>query len=80
MFCGLAGTTSRFLTGLLALIQDDIIINGEGKILERPIGDLVDACGIYFENGTRLVKNVRTPIARGTVLKLADDNCKVLFM
>ena len=42
LFCGLAGTTSRFLTGLLALIKDDIIITGEGKILERPIGDLVD--------------------------------------
>ena len=36
--------------------------------------------GTYIENGTRLVKNARTPIARGTVLKLADDNCKVLFM
>lgn len=42
LFCGIAGTTSRFLTGLLALIKDDIIITGEGKILERPIGDLVN--------------------------------------
>lgn len=42
LFCGLAGTTSRFLTGLLALIKNDVIITGEGKILERPIGDLVD--------------------------------------
>jgi len=31
--------------------------------------------GTYYENGTRLTKNTRTPIARGTVLKLADDNC-----
>lgn len=42
LFCGLAGTTSRFLTGLLALIKNDVIITGEGKILERPISDLVD--------------------------------------
>ena len=42
LFCGIAGTTSRFLTGLLALMDKDVIINGEGKILERPIGELVD--------------------------------------
>ena len=42
LFCGIAGTTSRFLTGLLALVNKDLIINGEGKILERPIGELVD--------------------------------------
>lgn len=42
LFCGLAGTTSRFLTGLLALMDKDVVINGEGKILERPIGELVD--------------------------------------
>ncbi|HSQ97567.1 MAG TPA: 3-phosphoshikimate 1-carboxyvinyltransferase [Rickettsiales bacterium] len=42
LFCGIAGTTSRFLTGLLVLSQDNLIINGEGKILERPIGELVD--------------------------------------
>ena len=42
LFCGLAGTTSRFLTGLLTLMKDDVIITGEGKMLERPISDLVD--------------------------------------
>lgn len=33
--------------------------------------------GTYFENGTRLAKNARTPVVRGTVLKLADDMCKI---
>lgn len=42
LFCGIAGTTSRFLTGLLALFDKDVIITGEGKILERPIGELVE--------------------------------------
>jgi 3-phosphoshikimate 1-carboxyvinyltransferase len=43
LFCGIAGTTSRFLTGLSLLINQDIQITGEGKILTRPIGDFVDA-------------------------------------
>lgn len=42
LFCGIAGTTSRFLTGLLALMDKDVVVTGEGKILERPIGELVD--------------------------------------
>lgn len=42
LFCGIAGTTSRFLTGLLALFDKDVVITGEGKILERPIGELVE--------------------------------------
>lgn len=42
LFCGIAGTTSRFLTGLSALVGEEITITGEGKILERPIGELVD--------------------------------------
>lgn len=35
--------------------------------------------GTYFENGTRLAKNARTPVTRGTILKLADDMCKILL-
>lgn len=33
--------------------------------------------GTFFENGTRLAKNARTPVPRGTVLKLANDNCRI---
>lgn len=36
--------------------------------------------GTYFENGTHLAKNTRTPVARGTVLKLADDNCRIKLL
>ena len=43
LFCGIAGTTSRFLTAFLALIDRNIVITGEGKLLERPIAELVDS-------------------------------------
>ncbi len=43
LFCGLAGTTSRFLTALTLLINQDIEITGQDKILKRPIGDLAIA-------------------------------------
>lgn len=36
--------------------------------------------GTYFENGQRLIKNTRTPVLRGTVLKLADDGCKIKLL
>lgn len=62
LFCGLAGTTSRFLTGLLALIKDDIIITGEGKILERPIGDLVDGLQQIGANIKYLGKEGSVPL------------------
>ncbi len=42
IFAGIAGTTSRFLTALSILVGGDIRLNGEGKILERPIRELVD--------------------------------------
>ena len=42
IFVGIAGTTSRFLTAFCSLVGKEIFINGEGKILERPINDLVD--------------------------------------
>ncbi len=42
LFAGIAGTTSRFLTAFSVLTRAEINLSGEGKILERPIGDLVD--------------------------------------
>ena len=62
LFCGLAGTTSRFLTGLLALIKNDVIITGEGKILERPIGDLVDGLQQIGANIKYLGKEGSVPL------------------
>jgi 3-phosphoshikimate 1-carboxyvinyltransferase len=42
LFCGIAGTTSRFLTALAAILSEEIVISGEGKLLERPIEGLVE--------------------------------------
>lgn len=62
LFCGIAGTTSRFLTGLLTLIDTDIIINGCGKILERPIGELVEGLKQIGVNIEYLGKEGSLPI------------------
>ena len=36
--------------------------------------------GTYFENGIRFAKNARTSVARGSVLKLADDGCRIKLL
>jgi 3-phosphoshikimate 1-carboxyvinyltransferase len=40
---GNAGTAMRFLTGFLAFTPGRFILTGDRRMLERPIGDLVDA-------------------------------------
>lgn len=50
--CGIAGTTARFTVGLSTLFDFDITITGEGKMLERPIFDLINTIkqiGIEYE-------------------------------
>lgn len=41
--CGLGGTTTRFVIGLSVLFDFDIKITAKGKMLERPVKNLVDA-------------------------------------
>ena len=36
--------------------------------------------GTFLQNGVRISKNTRTPIARGTIVKLADDSCTIKFI
>ncbi|NPV11859.1 MAG: 3-phosphoshikimate 1-carboxyvinyltransferase [Ignavibacteria bacterium] len=43
LFCGNAGTTFRFLTALSIFNDGEVILTGSKRMLERPIGDLVDA-------------------------------------
>lgn len=62
LFCGNAGTTSRFLTGLIALTDKNIIINGEGEILNRPIGELVNGLKQIGVDIEYLKKNGSLPI------------------
>jgi 3-phosphoshikimate 1-carboxyvinyltransferase len=43
LFIGNAGTAARFLSAFLTLGQGEYILDGEPRMRERPIGDLVDA-------------------------------------
>lgn len=40
--CGIGGTTTRFLLGLSSLFDFDVIITAEKKMLERPVGEVID--------------------------------------
>ena len=43
LFIGNAGTAARFLSAFLTLGQGKYILDGEPRMRERPIGDLIDA-------------------------------------
>ena len=43
LFVGNAGTAARFLTAMLTLGHGEYVIDGDARMRERPIGDLVDA-------------------------------------
>ncbi|MBT3323414.1 MAG: 3-phosphoshikimate 1-carboxyvinyltransferase [Anaerolineae bacterium] len=43
LFIGNAGTAARFLTAFLTLGNGEYILDGEPRMRERPIGDLMDA-------------------------------------
>jgi 3-phosphoshikimate 1-carboxyvinyltransferase len=69
LFCGNAGTTVRFLTGLCALVPGTQIVTGDQRMQARPIRDLVDALsglGVDVEcvNGCPPV-SVRSAVLRG---------------
>src|SRR5207244_13114642 len=42
IFVGNAGTAMRFLTGWLSFVPGRFLLQGERRMHERPIGDLVD--------------------------------------
>ena len=43
LFVGNAGTAARFLTAFLTLGYGDYVVDGDSRMRERPIGDLIDA-------------------------------------
>jgi 3-phosphoshikimate 1-carboxyvinyltransferase len=43
LFIGNAGTAARFLTAFLTLGHGEYLLDGDSRMRERPIGDLVDA-------------------------------------
>lgn len=45
LFVGNAGTAARFLTAFLTLGKGEYTLDGDARMRERPIGDLLDALG-----------------------------------
>ncbi|MFZ2101583.1 MAG: 3-phosphoshikimate 1-carboxyvinyltransferase [Oricola sp.] len=43
LFLGNAGTATRFLTAAVALVEGDVVIDGDEHMRKRPIGPLVEA-------------------------------------
>ena len=43
LFVGNAGTAARFLTALVTLGEGEYVLDGDARMRERPIGDLVEA-------------------------------------
>jgi len=55
--CGNSGTTARFLTAALTLAPGPVVVDGNARMRERPISDLVSAlralgAGVEFEGGS----------------------------
>jgi 3-phosphoshikimate 1-carboxyvinyltransferase len=50
LFVGNAGTAARFLTAFLTLGSGEFIIDGDARMHERPIGDLIEALKLLGSN------------------------------
>lgn len=65
LFIGNAGTAARFLSAFLTLGNGEYILDGEPRMRERPIGDLVDSLtqlGAVLEPVERSTLNVQRQI------------------
>ena len=77
LFIGNAGTAARFLSAFLTLGNGEYILDGDARMRERPIGDLVDALnqlGVELE-ATNNCPPVRISAAglRGGTTKIAGN-------
>lgn len=66
LFIGNAGTAARFLSAFLTLGKGEYILDGDPRMRERPIGDLVSALrqiGANIEPLGRKTSNVPDPIS-----------------
>lgn len=85
LFIGNAGTAARFLSAFLTLGHGEYILDGEPRMRERPIGDLVEAlsqlgCDIRaMQNAEGGMQNICPPIKimasglKGGKTKIAGD-------
>ena len=77
LFIGNAGTAARFLSAFLTLGNGEYILDGDARMRERPIGDLVDALaplGAMLEAKSNCPPiKVRASGLRGGKTKIAGD-------
>jgi len=83
---GIAGTTSRFLAALSALIPGNFCLEAEGKMRTRPMAELLDALGqlgasiTFLDNqGCLPVQFQNTTLLTGTHVRLAGSVSSQFF-
>ncbi|RIK31636.1 MAG: 3-phosphoshikimate 1-carboxyvinyltransferase [Anaerolineae bacterium] len=69
LFIGNAGTAARFLSAFLTLGHGEYILDGDSRMRERPIGDLVDALKQLGANITPM--NPPLPLGEGRVREIS---------
>jgi 3-phosphoshikimate 1-carboxyvinyltransferase len=74
LFVGNSGTTARFLTAFLTLGRGEYILDGEPRMRERPIGDLVDALA---QLGAKLDTNNDFPPVKITASGLPGGRARI---
>lgn len=62
IFCGNSGTAMRFLTAVLAAQPFETILDGDQRMRERPIGDLLDSLRQLGAHAYSLKRNGYPPI------------------
>lgn len=72
LYTGNAGTTTRFLKSLATLTSNEIIIDGDARMRERPIGELIKALNqlgakISSKNGCLPIIIKPSPLKGGTI-------------
>ena len=77
LFIGNAGTAARFLSAILTLGSGEYVLDGDARMRERPIGDLVDALtqlGAEFETMSSCPPvKIKASGLRGGKTKIAGD-------
>lgn len=74
LFVGNSGTTARFLTALLTLGHGEYILDGDSRMRERPIGDLVTA---LTQLGAELGTSNNCPPVKIEACGLPGGNTKI---
>lgn len=74
LFVGNAGTAARFLTPMLALGRGEYILDGDARMRERPIGDLLAA---LQQLGVEVSSATGCPPARVRAAGLRGGHCTV---